>query len=70
MDGLPRIDTNISREKAVLVAGDWDLAHRIFRLKRESGLARFVVLELFTTHWFDIDGARKELGHSRRTTPG
>jgi len=40
--------------------------HRLFRLRGEPRLTRFVVEEVTRDHWFDISAAREQLGYQPR----
>lgn len=46
-------------------AAGWVLEtlYRVFRLKGEPQMTRFVARELSTAHWFDISAAKRDLGY-------
>lgn len=40
-----------------------ETTYRLFRIKGEPAMTRFVARELSTAHWFDIGAARRDLGY-------
>lgn len=40
-----------------------EIAYKIFKIKDEPPMTRFVADELATAHWFDMDAAKKDLGY-------
>jgi nucleoside-diphosphate-sugar epimerase len=40
-----------------------EVVYRLFCLKGEPPMTRFVARELATAHWFDISAARRDLGY-------
>jgi nucleoside-diphosphate-sugar epimerase len=61
--GLPRISGSIS--PAVAYAAGWllEAIHRIFQIRTEPRVTRFLVEELSTSHWFDIRAAKSDLNY-------
>jgi len=41
-----------------------ETGYRLFRLKGEPQMTRFVARELSTSHWFDISAAKRDLGYT------
>jgi nucleoside-diphosphate-sugar epimerase len=62
--GLPKVTKRIPRGVARFGARVLECAHNVFRLKGEPRLTRFVVDQLSTTHYFNIDAARRDLGYT------
>lgn len=42
----------------------FEAAYRLFRLKGEPPMTRFVARQLSTSHWFDISAAQRDLGYA------
>ena len=63
---LPPIRKTISPTVARLAATVLEAAHRTFRLSGEPMMTRFLVHQLSTAHWFNIDAARRDLGYQPR----
>ncbi|MFH0729283.1 MAG: NAD-dependent epimerase/dehydratase family protein [Pseudomonadota bacterium] len=61
--GLPPIRNHIPYHVAWTIGFFMEGVHRLFRLKGEPRMTRFVANELASTHWFDIRAAREELGY-------
>jgi len=63
-DGLPpvrrTVPTGLALAAGALLEGVWRLLGR----RDEPLLTRFVVRELATAHWFNIDAARRDLGYT------
>lgn len=61
--GLPpvtkTIPTSIARAASIIVESIW----RVFRLRSEPPITRFLVSQLSTEHWYDISAARRDLGY-------
>ena len=53
----------LSFRSAYIAAGLLEFIHKIFRIKSEPQLTRFLVRELCTSHWFDISAAKEKLGY-------
>lgn len=66
--GLPEINKHISVGTAYGVAGVLEALWRVLPLKGEPPTTRFVVKELATDHWFNLDAARRDLGYHPRVT--
>jgi 2-alkyl-3-oxoalkanoate reductase len=61
--GLPPVRHHIPYKMAWAIGSILETFHRLFRLKGEPRMTRFVANELASTHWFDIRAAREELGY-------
>jgi len=55
--GAPPVERTIPRRLALLLAWGFETMHRVSRNPREPRLTRFVVKELCTSHWFNINAA-------------
>ncbi|HNO78947.1 MAG TPA: NAD-dependent epimerase/dehydratase family protein [Phycisphaerae bacterium] len=66
--GLPKVTKRIPRGVAKTAAGAMECVHRILRLKGEPRLTRFVVEQMSTTHYFNIDAARRDLGYEPKVS--
>lgn len=67
-NGLPPIDKTISvgaaKTAATLIEGLW----KLFRIRAEPPITRFVVSQLSTAHWYDISAARRDLGYAPKVS--
>jgi nucleoside-diphosphate-sugar epimerase len=45
-----------------------ETTYRLFGIKSEPPLTRFIVEQLSTAHWFNIAAARRDLGYAPRVT--
>ncbi len=61
--GLPPVERSIHPQVAYLAAGLVEAVHRILRLRSEPRLTRFLVEEMSTSHWFNVEAARQDLGY-------
>jgi len=66
--GIPQVTKRIPQLPAMLIAFINEIPYLILPLKGQPRLNRFLVEELSTSHWFDISGAKKELGYEPRVT--
>lgn len=60
----PPVEKSIPVGLALLLAWGFEMAHRITGNRAEPRLTRFVVRELCTSHWFNIEAARRDLGYN------
>lgn len=60
---LPPIRKRVSVKFALLAASFLEWVYRSFRIKSEPPLTRFVVRQLATSHWFNPEAARRDLGY-------
>ena len=66
--GAPAVERAIPARAALMLAGCFELWHRLSRNAREPRLTRFVVKELCAAHWFNITAARRDLGYEPRVS--
>jgi len=66
--GLAAVTRSVSRPVAMATAGLLELSYLLSRRSTEPPLTRFLVRQLSTTHWFNIDAARRDLGYEPRVT--
>jgi len=62
--GHPPVKRAIPRKMAWLLGALLEFAYKIFRIRGEPQMTRFLANELATAHWFDIRAARKDLGYT------
>jgi nucleoside-diphosphate-sugar epimerase len=67
-NGLPpvekRISVGVARRAAAFIEELW----KLFEIRSEPPITRFVVSQLSTAHWYDISAARRELGYTPRVS--
>jgi nucleoside-diphosphate-sugar epimerase len=61
--GKPPIRKTISFKAAYVVGAIMEGVYRLFRLKGEPPMTRWGAGELASTHWFNIEAAKKDLGY-------
>ncbi len=61
--GLPPVRRTVSPTVARLAGALLESAHRTFRLPGEPMMTRFLVQQLSTSHWYNIEAARRDLGY-------
>lgn len=61
--GKPPVKRKISPKAACLAGAAAETLYRVFNIRKEPPLTRFVAKELSTSHWFDISAAKKDLGY-------
>ncbi len=61
--GFPPIKGHVSAKTAYLAGAFFETIYRFFRIKNEPPMTRFAAKELSTSHWFNIERAKKELGY-------
>jgi nucleoside-diphosphate-sugar epimerase len=66
--GLPPVTKSVSPRAAVMAGAVFETIHRVFGLKGEPKMTRWVARELSTAHWFDISAAREDLGYEPHWT--
>ena len=62
--GHPPVKRAIPRKIAWLMGALFEVVFKIFRIRGEPQMTRFLADELATAHWFDIRAARKDLGYA------
>lgn len=65
---IPFLTGKISLSAATRAGSILETIWRLFRLKGEPPMTRFVASELAKDHWFDISAARRDLGYQPRVS--
>ncbi len=65
---LPPVTKGVPATLAYAVGGVLEGWHRLFCPTVEPRMTRFVARELSTSHWFNLDAARRDLGYKPRVT--
>ena len=60
--GLKPIKKSISKNMAWAIGALLETGYKLFNIKQEPRMTRFVANELATAHWFNISAAKKDLG--------
>jgi nucleoside-diphosphate-sugar epimerase len=60
---IPPVRRRITLKKAYAIGAFCEALWRLFLLKGEPPITRFVAVELGKDHWFDLNPARKDLGY-------
>ena len=66
--GLPPTTKSMSVWKARLAGRVLEWVYRILRLPGEPAMTRYVANQLATSHWYDIDAAKRDLGYAPRVS--
>ena len=61
--GKPPITRSISPAVALFVGALCECAYKLLRISAEPPMTRFVARELATSHWFNIQAAKTDLGY-------
>jgi nucleoside-diphosphate-sugar epimerase len=61
--GLPPVTKSISFRKALFAGAVLENFYKLFRLRSEPPMTRFVARQLASSHWFDVSAARRDLGY-------
>ncbi len=67
-DGFPPETRRISLGLAEFLGAALETIYQTLRIQQEPPLTRFVVEQLSTSHWFNIDAARNDLGYAPTVT--
>ena len=67
-DGFPPQTRRMSVGLAQFLGSMFESIYGVFGITREPPLTRFMVEMLSTSHWFNIDAARRDLGYSPRVS--
>lgn len=62
--GKPPVSKKISPALAYFAGAFCETIYKMLRIKAEPPMTRFVARELATSHWFNIEAAKKDLGYS------
>lgn len=66
--GLPPCERWISAKAAYRVGAVLETVFRLFRVKSEPPMTRFVAKQLATAHWYDIGAAKRDFGFAPTTS--
>lgn len=61
--GKPPVKRRISPGKALMAGSVLEIVYKLLRIKAEPPITRFVASELATSHWFNIQAAKTDLGY-------
>ena len=64
--GEPPVTRKISLRTASTLGAVCEAAWRMLPLRGEPPMTRFIAAELAKDHWFDLSGARRDLGYAPR----
>ncbi|HVT27611.1 MAG TPA: NAD-dependent epimerase/dehydratase family protein [Lacipirellulaceae bacterium] len=65
---LPGVTTSLSYDRARWVGAACEALYRGLRLRGEPPMTQFLAAQLSMSHWFDISGARRDLGYEPRVS--
>ena len=66
--GKSPVTRSISSKTAFAIGAVLEFVYRLFRIKSEPKMTRFVAHELSSAHWFDISAAKQDLGYKPRVS--
>ena len=66
--GLPKVKKKISLRRAYLAGAILEFVFKLFRIKEDPPLTRFVAVQLAKNHYFDISNAKKDFRYSPKVT--
>lgn len=66
--GEPPVRRKISADTAAAIGLACELIWRLFRLRSEPPMTRFIAEQLSSAHWFTMDAARGDLGYRPRVS--
>ncbi len=61
--GVPPVTRSVPSAVARLAGAVFETTHRTFRLSGEPMMTRFLVQQLSTSHWYNIEAARRDLDY-------
>jgi 2-alkyl-3-oxoalkanoate reductase len=61
--GSPPVSRSMSPSLAYTLGAVLECAYRLFRIRHEPTVTRFVARQLSTAHWFDLSAARRDLDY-------
>ena len=62
------VERSVARPVAFAAAGLMEVGYVLSRQQQEPPMTRFLARQLSTTHWFNIDAARRDLGYEPRVS--
>ncbi len=60
---IPKVKSTISEKSAYIIGSMMEAVYKIFNIKSEPIMTRFVARQLSTSHWFDLSAAKQDLGY-------
>ena len=60
---LNPVSRSIPGSVAFIIGTISEFVYKMFRIKTEPKLTRFLAKEFTTSHWFDISAAKRDLGY-------
>ena len=64
--GLPPVAKSVSSGTAQRIGAAFETAYRLFGVRSEPPMTRFLASQLSTSHWFDISAAQRDFGYEPR----
>lgn len=64
MVGFPPVQKRISYRTAYWIGFAYEMIYRLFRIRGEPPLTRFLTTQLAQSYWFDLSAARRDFGYS------
>lgn len=61
--GLPPVKDSVPESSALAAGTLLEFIYKIFKIKSEPPMTKFMAKELATSHWFDISAAKRDLGY-------
>jgi nucleoside-diphosphate-sugar epimerase len=68
LGGLPPLTRSISLRTAWNIGAAMETAYRVFRIKSEPPMTRFLAAQLGRNHYFDISAAQRDFGYRPRVS--
>jgi len=65
---LPPVTKTIPTQLAYTIGMMMEFVYRIFKLKEEPAMTRFIAKQLSCAHWYDLTAAKKDLGYQAKVT--
>ncbi|MEN8211294.1 MAG: NAD-dependent epimerase/dehydratase family protein [Thermodesulfobacteriota bacterium] len=66
--GLPPVKGHVSTKTAYIAGAVFEFIYKLFNLKTDPPITRFVAIELGTSHWFNIAKAKQDLGYNPKVS--
>lgn len=68
--GIPVVRDKISFQQAYWGGMFFESAYRLFRIKKEPPMTRFLAAQLAKPHWFNLERAQRDLGYAPLVSSG
>jgi len=65
---LPPVTKTIPTQLAYTIGMMMEFVYRIFKLKEEPAMTRFIAKQLSCAHWYDLTAAKNDLGYQAKVT--